>query len=346
MKNTKKIIAVALVSMLSIAIAGCNLVEKTPEAINKSVVAKVDSEKITYGDLDKELEYLKEQFAQQYGENYMDDSTASEAFKKQKESMLNSMILEKVYLKKADELGLTPEEDELNEEIETQFESMKSAFGDEEKFESALEDSKLTEESLKAAIKNSVIAQKVEEYIVKDVTVEDSDIEEYYDENKDSKFTTKPGATLYHILIAEKNSDGDIDFDASLKKAEEVKSKLDSGSDFSELASEYGTDGTKDKGGELGFIEYDNTSYDADFMSAASALKEGEISGPVKTQFGYHIIKATGLKTDAVVKDLDEVKDQISTYLLQTKQNETYTNTIDEWKKDLKVEINEKNLDQ
>lgn len=346
MKNTKKIIALALVAMLSTAAVGCNLIEKTPEAINKSVVAKIGSEKITYGDLDKELAYLKEQFAQQYGDNYLADSKTSEAFNKQRKSMLDSMVLEKVYLKKADELGLVPSEDELNKEIDTQFESMKSAFGDEDKFKSALEDSKLTEDSLKAAIKNSIIAQKVEEYILKDVTVEDSDIETYYNENKDSKFTTQPGATLYHILIAEKNSDGNIDFDASLKKAQEVKKKLDNGGDFKALAAEYGTDGTKDKGGELGFIEYTNNQYDADFMAGASKLKEGEISEPVKTQFGYHIIKATGIKADPVVKSLDEVKDQIKSYLLQTKQNEVYTTTVDEWKKELKVEINEKNLNQ
>lgn len=334
MKNTKKIIAVALVAMLSTAAVGCNLIEKTPEAINKSVVAKVGSEKITYGDLDKELEYLKEQFSQQYGENYMKDSKTSEAFNKQKKSMLDSMVLEKVYLKKADELGLISDEEELNKEIETQFETMKAAFGDEDKFKSALEDSKLTEDSLKTAIKNSLIAKKVENYIIKDVTVEDSDIEAYYNENKDSKFTTHPGATLYHILVDSED------------KAKEIKTKLDNGGDFKALAAEYGTDGTKDKGGELGFVEYTNTSYDADFMAAASKLKEGEISGPVKTQFGYHIIKATGLKTDAVVKPLDEVKDQIKTYLLQTKQNEAYTKTVDEWKKELKVEINEKNLNQ
>ena len=173
------------------------MIEKTPEAINKSVVAKVGSEKITYGDLDKELEYLKEQFTQQYGENYMKDSKTSEAFNKQKKSMLDSMVLEKVYLKKADELGLISDEEELNKEIETQFETMKAAFGDEDKFKSALEDSKLTEDSLKTAIKNSLIAKKVENYIIKDVTVEDSDIEAYYNENKDSKFTTHPGATSH-----------------------------------------------------------------------------------------------------------------------------------------------------
>lgn len=334
MKNTKKIIAVALAAMLSTVAVGCNLIEKTPEAISKSVVAKVGSEKITYGDLDKELEYLKKQFSQQYGENYMNDSKASEAFNKQKKSILDSMVLEKVYLKKADELGLTSDQEELNKEIDTQFQTMKASFGDEDKFKSALEDSKLTEESLKTAIKNSIIAKKAQNYIIKDVTVEDSDIEAYYNENKDSKFTTQPGATLYHILVDSED------------KAKEIKTKLDNGGDFKALAAEYGTDGTKDKGGELGFIEYTNTSYDKDFMAAASKLKEGEISGPVKTQFGYHIIKATGLKTDSVVKPLDEVKDQIKTYLLQTKQNEAYTKTIDEWKKELKVEINEKNLNQ
>jgi len=211
---------------------------------------------------------------------------------------------------------------------------MKASFGDEEKFKTALQESKLTEDSLKEAIKNSVIAQKVEEYIVKDVKVEDSDIEAYYNENKDSKYTTGPGANLSHILVKDEET------------AKSIKSKLDNKGDFAALAKEYGTDGTKDTGGSLGFYPYDTEKLDKDFMNAAKTLKEGEVSGPVKTQFGYHIIKATGLKTESVVKSLDEVKSEIKTYLTQTKQGEAYSTTIEKWKKDLKVEIKEKNLEQ
>ncbi len=334
MKNIKKVVAVAMTAMMALTAVGCNMIQKTPEAINKSVVAVVGSEKITYGDLDKELEYLKEQLKEQYGESYESNEKAMSTLKEKKKTVLDAMVLEKVYLAKAKELKLVPEEEELNKEVNTQFDNMKASFGDEEKFKTALQESKLTEDSLKEAIKNSVIAQKVEEYIVKDVKVEDSDIEAYYNENKDSKYTTGPGANLSHILVKDEET------------AKSIKSKLDNKGDFAALAKEYGTDGTKDTGGSLGFYPYDTEKLDKDFMNAAKTLKEGEVSGPVKTQFGYHIIKATGLKTESVVKSLDEVKSEIKTYLTQTKQGEAYSTTIEQWKKDLKVEIKEKNLEQ
>ena len=80
-------------------------------------------------------------------------------------------------------------------------------------------------------------------------------------------------------------------------KAEEVLKRLRAGEDFAKLAAEFGSDGTKDKGGDLGW--FGPRDMDPDFSKAAYALKPGEISDVVQTRFGFHIIKLEERKTEA-----------------------------------------------
>ncbi len=98
-----------------------------------------------------------------------------------------------------------------------------------------------------------------------------------------------------HILFA---VDGD-DATAALEQAAAVKARLDAGEDFAKLAQEFSADsGTVKKGGDLGFVEKD--SFDPAFEQALFALQEGEVSEPVRTEFGVHLIKLTDLQSPEV----------------------------------------------
>jgi foldase protein PrsA len=81
-------------------------------------------------------------------------------------------------------------------------------------------------------------------------------------------------------------------------KAEEVLKRIRGGEDFAKLAQEFGSDGTKDKGGDLGWMA--ENRLDPTYVKAANALKPGEISEVVETSFGFHIIKLEGKKTETV----------------------------------------------
>jgi parvulin-like peptidyl-prolyl isomerase len=81
-------------------------------------------------------------------------------------------------------------------------------------------------------------------------------------------------------------------------KAEEVLKRIRGGEDFAKLAQEFGSDATRDQGGDLGWMP--ENQLDPTFVQAAKALKPGEVSEVVKTNFGLHIIKLEGLKTDTV----------------------------------------------
>jgi foldase protein PrsA len=341
LKRLKKFIAIIAIAAISATAMGCKMIEKTPEAIQKTVLATVGNETITKGDLDKEI---GAQLKQQFGDDYETNSKVADQVKQAKQQGLDNLVTEKILLQEADKLGLKPSDDELNSKVDDTINQYKAQYSEEGQWESVLEQNGLTEDQLRDLIKNSNIEQAVQQDIVKDVTVTDDDAQAEYDKNKDSQYSTGAGANAAHILIAEKASDGSIDYDASLAKANDIKAQLDAGADFATLAKEDSADtGSKDNGGSLGFVPYNSTQLVAEFMDGFKNLKEGEISAPVKSQFGYHIIKATGLK-DAQVTPFDQVKDQIKSTLLQQKQGDAFNSKIAEWKTDLKVKTYEDKL--
>ncbi|OOM73931.1 peptidylprolyl isomerase [Clostridium sp. BL-8] len=341
MKRLKKFIAIIAIAAISATAMGCKMIEKTPEAIQKTVLATVGSESITKGDLDKEIDA---QLKQQFGDDYETNTKVADQVKQAKKQGLDNLVTEKILLQEADKLGLKPSDDDLNKKVDDTINQYKAQYPEEGQWESVLGQSGLTEDQLRDLIKKNNIEQAVQQDIVKDVTVTDDDVQAEYDKNKDSKYSTGAGANVAHILIAEKASDGSVDFDASLKKANDIKAQLDAGADFATLAKEYSTDpGSKDKGGDLGFQAYNTTQLVPEFVDGFKNLKEGEISAPVKSQYGYHIIKATGLKA-AQVTPFDQVKDQIKSTLLQQKQGDAFNSKIAEWKSDLKVKTYEDRL--
>jgi len=118
---------------------------------------------------------------------------------------------------------------------------------------------------------------------------------------KATTFTEQPNATLYHIFFGNPEEVEDAE-----AKAKEAKQKLDDGTPFAELAKEYGQDGTKDKEGLLGDFPYQNQQLAPDFMNEAFKLEEGEVSEPVKTTFGWHLIKAENVQKEAKVLGLTD----------------------------------------
>lgn len=345
MKRLRKFIASIAILSLSISVMGCKMIEKTPEAIQNTVYATVGNTKITKADFDKDFDsYLRsyygmsiDQLKQQYGDDYENNDKIKDQIKQIKKACLENDVNTQLMLEQTE---FQISDDEINKEVEDNINKLKEQYSGDGEFDKVLEENGFTEDSFKAAQEKELKVQQVYDDITKDIEVTDDDVKAYYDENKDSKYTQSAGANAAHILIAEKDADGNIDFDASLAKAKEVKAKLDAGEDFAKLASEYGTDATKDSGGNLGFVTYDQSNYDKDFLEGFKNLGEGQISDPVKSQFGYHIIKATGLK-EATVTPFDQVKDQIKAQLLQEKKSQAVQDKLNEWKETIKVKTYE-----
>lgn len=308
------------------------MVAKTEQGIMNSTVAKVNNEKITRAQLEDRMKGVISQIKQQYGDNYSSNAQAVEALKQQRQSMLDEMVTETLLLQKAKELKLVPSDSDLNSEITKQYNTTKANYKTDAEWKTALSQNGFTEDSLKAQIKNSVILNKVVDYMTKDVKVTDKQIEDYYNANKD-KYTTQPNKIhLAHILVS------------TQAEAQQAKDRISKGEDFAAVAKQVSTDtGSKDNGGDLGDLEEANSGLDATFLKAALALKPGEVSQPVQTQFGWHVIKCI-TKTEYPVKKLDEVKSDIKTTLLNTAKQDTTQKTIDTWKKAAKITQYPKNL--
>lgn len=328
--NIKKILAGTLIGIMAFSAVGCNMVAKTDEAIKKSPVAKVGDETITRGQLDESMIPVINQMKAQFGENFEKDPQYKDQLVAQKKQMLDQLIDERIELQKAKEKKLDADTTKINADVDKKYNDIKTAYGD--KFNDVLKQAGYTETSLKDMLKNQVIIQSLIDDVTKDVKITDAAAKNYYDAHP-YDYTEKPDTiTASHILVATED------------EAKKVKERLDKGEAFDKVAKEVSTDpGSKDKGGDLGEQPY--TTYDADFIKAADALKEGQISSPVKTQFGWHIIK-TVKKTKYPEKSFDSVKANIVAQLTDENKQSVYSAQLNTWKKDIKIETAkyEKNL--
>jgi len=174
-------------------------------------------------------------------------------------------------------------------------------------------------------MQDNILKQFAIHNLLKDIKVTEEDLLNYYNEHKDM-FKESESVKASHILIDDE------------AKAEEIAKEINDGLSFEEAASKYSSCPSNAQGGDLGFFTAGRMV--PEFEAAAFDMKVGEVSAPVKTQFGYHIIKVTDRK-EASVKSFDEVKGQLSQQLMAMKQQETYLNRVDELKKEYEVKINE-----
>ncbi|MBM2822213.1 MAG: Peptidylprolyl isomerase [Thermoleophilia bacterium] len=207
--------------------------------------------------------------------------------------------------------------------------------GNEKEYEKALKQQGLTPEDYRSTLETSVLAQKLFEEITKDTKVSDQDVLSYYTQNQ-SQYGTPESRDVRHILIAEKGANGQVDFEKSKAKADQIYAELEGGAGFASLAKANSEDpGSKDSGGKLTISrgqtvpEFDKTSFELD---------QGELSKPVKTQYGYHVIEAVSPVRPAKTTPLDQVKASIRATLLQQKRNEV----MSAWVEDLRSEYDGK----
>lgn len=188
----------------------------------------------------------------------------------------------------------------------------------------------------KTAYQYAVLSSKIFDAVTKDVEVTDQDVLDYYTANQ-SQYGTPETREVRHILIQEKKKDGSTDFAASKEKADEVYQQLKGGADFAALAKQLSADpGSAKVGGKLTITRGQTVP---EFDKAAFELDTNELSKPVKTTYGYHIIQPLKDATKATVQPFDKVKASIRTTLLQQKRNEAIQAWVEEQKKDYEGKV-------
>jgi len=181
------------------------------------------------------------------------------------------------------------------------------------------------EEKLRELKKRLIVESFLKKKVETDAQVSDADLKKFYDQNIE-KFKTGEQIRASHILVKTE------------KEAKDVQAQLKAGAKFEELAKKFSVDSSSAKGGDLGW--FGKGAMVPVFEKAALALKEGQISDVVKSDFGYHIIKLTG-KRAAGTRPFDEVKDQIKAAIMPGKQQEVFQKIKDELKKSAKITLKE-----
>ncbi|SHF13113.1 foldase protein PrsA [Caldanaerobius fijiensis DSM 17918] len=301
---------------------------------SNNVVATVNGEPITKSEFQKELNAQissiessqgKQDWSAQYQGQKLGDSL--------KTVVLESLILQKLQLQQAKKEGITVTNQEVNEKVDEQIALYETYAGGKDTFDKMLKDQKMSRNKLAAQLRDTykklLLIQKLQQKLTANVTVTEAEEKNYYDTHK---LEFKPDTvTASHILVNDE------------KTAEEVEQKLKKGADFAQLAKEYSIDtATKDNGGDLGTFTYGQM--DPDFEKAAFALKPGEISQPVKTKFGYHIIKVTDKKI-MPQQSFNQVKEEIRNKLLTQKKQSEYQKILNQWRKNAKIVKNQSVID-
>ncbi|MCZ8495369.1 peptidylprolyl isomerase [Priestia megaterium] len=226
-------------------------------------------------------------------------------------SVLDSLIEQKVISKEAAKQNIKVTDKEINAELE----NLKSQYGGEEALNQALASSGVKLSELKKDLKTNIEAKKMVESTI---SIKDSEMKSYFNQNKDS-LATEAQVKASHILVADE------------KTAKEVKAKLDKGEDFAKLAKEYSTDtASKSDGGNLGYFKKGDMV--EAFANKAFSMKVNEVSDPVKTEYGYHIIKVTG-KKEAQKATYENSKAKIKQTLLDQKYQTEYPTWLQKLKK-------------
>ncbi|MDV7766405.1 peptidylprolyl isomerase [Peribacillus sp. CSMR9] len=228
---------------------------------------------------------------------------------------LDLLITNKLVELEAEKEGIKIKDEEIQKEIDTMAES----YGDEKSLKEQLEASGSSMEALKNDI---VVYLQTKKLIEPRITVTDDEISTYFEDNKDT-FAQAEQVEASHILVEDE------------KTAKKVEKEIAEGGDFAKLAAEYSTDTeTADNGGSLGYFGKGNMV--DEFEDVAFDLDIGKVSDPVKSDYGYHIIKVTG-KKEAKKANLEDSKEEIKETLLSERLQEEYPAWLAEVKKDHEI---------
>ena len=320
-----------LTASVALVAVGCGGSESVPAG----AVAVVGGTPVTKAALDRLLDQTKKNYAVRKQEF---PKAGTPEYQSLQTQWVQFLVQLEELRQAADDLGIKVTQKDIDK-VEKQL--IDSQFGGKRAgYEKALKAQGLTAADYRIVLERQVLTTKIYDEVTKDVEVSDLEILDYYGQNQAQYPETRD---VRHILLRETtpagcNPDSDpkckIDYAKSKAEAEKVYAQLKAGASFAALAKSVSADpGSKDTGGKLTITrgqtapEFDKTAFD---------LKEGVISEPVKTMFGYHIIEAL---SSVKKTKLESVRETIRQTLLQEKKNQAMQSWLEELTKDYEGKV-------
>jgi foldase protein PrsA len=311
MKSKMMMIIIAVAIVLVVVVAG---VVAWQMGLFAKKAATVDGSPIFMSEVQSQLDRISTQH------KTADQKKAFEQQKKQiTAQILDLLIDEKVYLLQAQKMNITV----TDQEVETEVNKTIKRFPSQAEFDKALKDAGMTMQDLRDYTKTRLITDKVNKKVVGTVTVNAAESKAYYDKNP-TQFKDPEKIKVSHILVK------------TQAEAQDIINQLNSGADFATIAKDKSTDpASKANGGDLGYIQ--KGVMVPEFETAAFALQVGEYTQtPVKTQFGYHVIKVFD-RTPEKQKTYDESKASIEQMLKSQKESAKIKAWLDGVKKTMTI---------
>ena len=276
MKTIKRSLSLtlALILVLALSLGGCQKKDSNGAVVPENAVAVVNGEVMDLETFNKAFAMVERSYNELYGDTIWTQEIQGQTVRDMiRERILEAMVIEKLIIGHVSSTDYKLSEEEV-EEAYTAF------------METAAEDADLTafyeangidEAYIKSQIESKLYTEEFERQVYTEVESDTANLESLYD-------TYPLQVDASHILVAE----------AAL--ADEIKGKIAAGEDFAELAKQYSVDtGSAQTGGALGL--FGRGTMVEEFEKAAFALKAGEVSEVIQSQFGYHIIKVHDVQT-------------------------------------------------
>ncbi|MEW6262631.1 MAG: peptidylprolyl isomerase [Thermodesulfobacteriota bacterium] len=289
-------------------------------------VAAVNGQPISRLDYDREVdrlsvELLKKGMKLEEGQQGLLQETA-----------LDNLVSRKLFFQESQDQGIKIEDAAIEEKMK----ELKSRFPSREEYLRALAEMKMTEDEVKTEFKQGLAVETlVNREIVQKTTVTEKDARDYFDRNP--QFFIQPERVkASHILIMVKPEDGETKKAEAKARIAELRQKIQAGQDFAALAQEHSQCPSAKKGGDLGYIRRGQTV--KPFEDAAFGLSPGQISGPIETNFGFHLIKVTD-RTPEKQTPFEEIKDRLREHVRQENINKQVSDYLERLREKAKIEV-------
>jgi parvulin-like peptidyl-prolyl isomerase len=282
-------------------------------------VAVVGSEDITKAEFDALMQRARSAYEQQK-RDFPKQGTAE--YKTLQNQAVQYLVQQEKYRQAAADMDIEVSDKEVNDRL---AQVKKQYFGASQKqYERNLKRQGLTEEQVRREIENQLISEKIYEEVTEGVKVTDEDIEQHYEKNK-KDYKVAASREVRHILVSSK------------PLADRLHAQIADGGNFAALAKKNSKDpGSKANGGKLTVRKGETVP---PFDKAAFSLKNGELSEPIKTTYGWHIIEALSAVKPPATTPLKDVKEQIRQQLLQERRQKALADWTKELNEDFDDEI-------
>jgi len=305
-----------LLCALVLTVAACG---GGDEDVPADAVAIVDGEEVAKSDFDALINQAKQSYENQKREF---PAAGSQEYQTLRNQAVQFLVQREQFEQEAADMDV----EVTDKQIDARLQQIQKQYfgGDKAEYEKQLKEQGLSETQVRNDIRAQIVSEKIFAQVTRDVKVTDAEVEKYYNENKE-QYSQPESRDVRHILVKTK------------AKADDLAAQLENGADFAALAKKNSTDtGSKENGGKLTISRGQTV---APFDSTAFALKTGDVSPPVKTEFGFHIIEALTAVKPATTTPLKDVKESIRQQQLQTKKNEIMTKWVDDLKKDYEDKV-------